>query len=279
MLPNLFIAGVQKSGTTALHHLLNQHPDVFFPRAPQELHFFDVEENFRKGIEWYEAHFSGWRNQRIVAQTSPLYFFEEAVPARIHAVIPQARFIVILRNPIDRAYSHYWHEVKHGAETLPFEEALAREPERINQGFDSRRHFSYFSRGEYAVQFARLLRLFPRNQLLALRFDDLVQDVDEIFRSCASFLEIPLEGFAQARQRHAVRNTARMPRSRTIHDVSRRLGKKFPSVGNLMARLNLRPVKYPEIRSETRRLLQQRFAGDISQTAALTGLDLRSWLQ
>lgn len=279
MLPNAFIAGVQKSGTTTLHHLLDLHPDVFFPRAPQEIHFFDVEENFRKGIEWYEKHFRGWKGQRIVAQTSPLYFFEPAVPARIHAVVPQARFIVILRNPVDRAYSHYWHEVKHGAETLPFEEALDREPKRIQDGFYGRRHFSYVSRGEYATQFARFLTFFPKERFLALRFEDLVRDVDEIFRRCADFLEIPLEGFAQAKQQHGVRNTARMPRSRTVHALGRKLGKIFPVVENVMARLNLKPTKYPEMRRETRRLLQQRLEGDILQTASLTGLDLRSWLK
>lgn len=279
MLPNLFIIGVQKSGTTALHHLLNQHPDVFFPRAPQELHFFDVEENLCKGLAWYEKHFIDWKGQRIIGQTSPLYFFEPAVPARIHAVIPKARFIVILRNPIDRAYSHYWHEVKHGAETLPFEEALNRESERIQVGFEGRRHFSYVSRGEYSTQIARYLALFPREQLLALRFEDLVHNVAEIFRRCANFLEIPLEGFAQARQRHGVRNAAQMPRSRVVHDLGRRLGKIFPAVGNAIVRLNLSPRKYPEMQSETRRSLQRRLERDILQTASLTGLDLRSWLE
>ncbi len=279
MLPNVFIAGVQKSGTTTLHHLLSQHPDIFFPDSPQEIHFFDVDENFRRGLEWFEALFRDWNGQRIIGQTSPLYFFEPSVPARIHAVLPHARFIVILRNPVDRAYSHYWHELKHGAESLQFEDAIACERERMSLGFHQRRHFSYTSRGEYATQFSRFLDYFPRESILALRFEDLVRNVDELLKQCSSFLGIPMDGFSQAKQHHGVKNTARMPRNRVIHNLGRRLGRMLPAVGNLIVRSNLKPTTYPQMRLETRRMLQQRFSGEILTTASLTGLDLSSWLE
>jgi hypothetical protein len=241
VLPNTFIAGVQKCGTTALHHILTQHPDIFIPRAPQEIHFFDVDENFRKGIEWYESLFREWNGQRIIAQTSPLYLFEPVVPSRIHAAIPDARFIVILRNPVDRAYSHYWHEVKHGAEALSFEAALDKESERIREGFEGRRHFS---------------------------------DV-----GCADFLQVSLEGFAEARQTHGVRNPARLPRSRLAHTLARALTKVSPRIGNAINRVNLKPAQYAPMNNATRQLLQRRLEDEVRQTASLTGLDLGAWLR
>jgi hypothetical protein len=277
VLPDTFIAGVQKCGTTTLHHMLARHPEIFFPRAPQEIHFFDVDENFRKGLDWYAGLFRGWKGQRVVAQTSPLYFFEPAVPARIHEAIPHARFILILRNPVDRAYSHYWHEVKHGAETLSFEEALSREPDRIRKGFEGRRHYSYFSRGEYATQFARYLEYFPRERFLALRFEDLAENVEEILRRCAEFLGVPLVGFSESRRMHSVRNTARMPRSRLAHSFGRKVGTTLPWLGSAIARLNLKPTKYPAMSPETRRRLAQSFENEIRKTAVVTGLDLTAW--
>jgi sulfotransferase family protein len=278
VLPNTFIAGAQKCGTTTLHYLLSKHPDIFFPQAPQEIHFFDVEDNFRKGLEWYAGHFSGWNGQRIVAQTSPLYFFEPSVPVRIREVVPHARFILILRNPVDRAYSHYWHEVKHGAEKLSFEDALDREHERIRNGFEGRRHFSYVSRGQYATQFLRYLEYFPRGNILALRFEDLTQNAGELLRRCAEFLEVPLEGFSKVSRQQSFINSARMPRSRLVHSIGRKLGRRFPRLGSAVARLNLKPTRYPTMRSETRQSLQRRFKEDILRTSSLTGLDLSAWL-
>ena len=279
MLPNTFIAGVQKCGTTALHYMLAQHPDIFFPRAPQEIHFFDLDGNFRKGIEWYESLFREWNGQRIVAQTSPLYLFEPSVSSRIHAVIPDASFIVILRNPVDRAYSHYWHEVKHGAETLSFEAALDKESERIREGFEGRRHFSYVGRGEYATQLSRYFHLFPREQFLVLRFEDLAQNPDHLLGRCADFLQVSLEGFAEARQTHGVRNSARLPRSRLAHTLARALTKWSPRIGNAVNRVNLKPTQYAPMQSATRQLLQRRLEDEVRRTASLTGLDLGAWLR
>jgi hypothetical protein len=278
MLPNTFIIGVQKSGTTALHHLLSEHPDVFFPKAPQEIHFFDVEKNFKKGIEWYESLFRDWSGQKVIAQTSPLYFFEPHVPARIRQLAPDGRLIVILRNPVDRAYSHYWHAVKHGVEKLPFHAALEQESQRLLEGFQNRRNFSYLSRGEYSTQFERFLVHFPREQILPLRFDDLISDVDELCARCARFLSISPAGFVQERGAGKIRNAARMPRSRLLQSIARGVGKLAPAAGQLIARRNLKAIQYPPMSVETRRGLQDRFRTEILRTSELTGLDLKAWL-
>jgi hypothetical protein len=279
VLPNTFIIGAQKSGTTALHRLLAAHPDVYFPAAPQEIHFFDLDENFLKGIAWYEALFRDWGGQRIVAQTSPLYFFQAAVPGRMRQLVPEAKLIVILRNPVDRAYSHYWHSVKHGVETLTFEEAIQQESRRMQEGLESRRNFSYLSRGRYAEQFRRFLENYPAQRILPLRFDDLAGDLQSLFARCSDFLGIPAHGFSSLRKERAVRNAARMPRSRAVQAVSKRIGRRLPWLQRRIDKFNLAPAPYPPMKPETRRLLQAYFREEVREIAALTGLGLAHWME
>jgi hypothetical protein len=278
MLPSTFIIGVQKCGTTTLHHLLSRHPDVFFPSRPQEIHFFDVEENFRKGLGWYESLFSAWAGQKVVAQTSPLYIFEPRVPERIAAVVPEARLVVIFRNPVDRAYSHYWHSVKHGLESKTFERAIELEDMRLNQGFEARRQYSYLRRGAYAEQFSRYLRFFARDQILALRLEDLSANADQVLDRCAHFLSIARDRFAPGADGQGARNPARMPRSRTVQRLAGQLGRVSPAAGSLISRLNMRTSPYPPMRAETREKLRRYYEQDIRETETLTGLDLRHWL-
>lgn len=279
MLPNTFIIGAQKSGTTALHRMLAAHPDVFFPRAPQEIHFFDLDENFLKGLDWYEQFFREWSGQRIVAQTSPLYFFLPEVPSRIRQIVPDAKLIVILRDPVDRAYSHYWHAVKHGVEMLTFEDAIKQEPQRMQGSFASRRNFSYLSRGRYSEQYLRYLEHFPADNILALRFSDLANDLDATFRRCSDFLEIPLTGFATLHRDRSVQNAARMPRSRAVQSISKRIGRSVPWLQRRIDKFNLAPAPYPPMRPETRRLLQAYFESEAREMAQLTGLNLAPWIE
>ena len=91
IIPNLFIGGAQKSGTTSLHYLLKTHPDIFIPETPQEIHFFDIDQNYTRGLDWYARFFSLWQNEPIIAQTSPLYLFEPTVPIRIKEVAPPGK--------------------------------------------------------------------------------------------------------------------------------------------------------------------------------------------
>ncbi|HUE84637.1 MAG TPA: sulfotransferase [Vicinamibacterales bacterium] len=127
-LPTFLIGGAQKSGTTTLHHYLSAHPDIFIPRRPQELHFFDFDPNYVRGVHWYASHFtSATPAHRAIGQTSPLYLYAPDAPERIAALLPDVKLIFIRRNPVDRAFSHYWHAIKKGRKTLDFETALAME--------------------------------------------------------------------------------------------------------------------------------------------------------
>jgi len=183
-LPDAMIIGAMKSGTSSLHYYLTQHPQVIAPLR-KEVHYFDL--NFGRGEAWYRANFGRAGQGGVNIDSSPYYLFHPQVPQRAHDLVPDAKLIVLLRDPVRRAYSHYWHERDKGREPLSFEDAIAAEPERIERDHErlargeierseAHQYFSYLARGRYAEQLERWLRVYPREQLLVLRFEDLVQD-------------------------------------------------------------------------------------------------------
>jgi hypothetical protein len=205
-LPDFIIIGAQKCGTSFLYRLLVQHPCVK-PAFAKEVHYFDL--NFREGDSWYRSYFPlQMRNGRkyITGEASPYYLFHPHVPRRASAVVPDAKLIVLLRNPADRAYSHYQHQVKRvtaGArETLTFEEAIEAE-ERILSGEVSKmlqnedyksfshRSRSYLSRGIYIDQLLLWSSFFHRKQMLILKSEDLFKDTTNTLEGVLDFLEIP----------------------------------------------------------------------------------------
>ena len=128
VLPQAVILGAQKSGTSSLHYYLVQHPGVVAPLR-KEVHYFDL--NLARGEAWYRAHFGLDGEPGVSIDSSPYYLYHPVVPARLHALLPGARLIVLLRDPVRRAYSHYWHERDKGRESLAFEDAVAAEAERL----------------------------------------------------------------------------------------------------------------------------------------------------
>lgn len=276
-LPNLFVAGAQKSGTTALHGFLASHPEIHFPNGTQEIHFFDVDDNFARGIGWYERFFDGWQGERYVAQTSPLYMYVPAAPGRIAALAPDARFVFILRNPIDRAYSHYWHEVRYGWETLPFAEALACEEGRLARGFDARRHFSYVGRGRYAHQITRYLDHFPRERIHIEISEGFARDPVSAGRRCARFLGLDAAGFDGAEAAGLRRNQAMLPRWLRLQRWGRRLHDRAPRLYAALELVNVRRAAYPPLEPSIRVQLAERLRDDVAALTALCGLDPSCW--
>lgn len=205
-LPDFVIIGAQKGGTTFLYQLLAQHPHVK-PAFLKEVHYFDL--NFERGENWYRSQFpSQLRKDRkyVTGEASPYYLFHPHAPRRAAEVIPEAKLIVLLRNPVDRAYSHYNHQVKRvkgaGHETLTFEGAIEAEEERLDgelekllhdEHYDSfnYRRYSYLSRGAYVDQLFAWSGFFDRSQMLVLRSEDLFDGTREALKSILDFLEIP----------------------------------------------------------------------------------------
>jgi hypothetical protein len=205
-LPDFVIIGAQKCGTTFLYQLLVQHPQVK-PAFAKEIHYFDL--NFRKGDNWYRSYFPlQMRNGRkyITGEASPYYLFHPHAPRRASAIVPDAKLIVLLRNPVDRAYSHYQHQVKHvegeARETLTFEEAIEAE-ERIlpgevrkmiqDENYESMSHRtrSYLRRGIYIDQLLVWSSFFQRKQMLILKSEELFNGTTNALEGVLDFLEIP----------------------------------------------------------------------------------------
>ena len=278
VLPNAFVGGAQKSGTTTLHRLLETHPQIFFPKRPQEIHFFDLESAYRRGLGWYQGLFADWRGERVIAQTSPLYLYHPRVAERIAAVAPGARFLFLLRNPVDRAYSHYWHERRYGWESLPFEQALAAEPERLRGGEEARRHYSYLDRGRYAHQLARYLDRFPREQILVLLYDQLTADLAGLGARAAAFLGVDPASLVLPPSGEARRhNPAHLPRWPALQRATRGLREPLPRLAWLVDRLNLVEARYPPMKPETRERLAADFASEAEALKRLVGLETGHW--
>ena len=205
VLPDFIILGAQKAGTTTIYDNLVKHPAVH-PCDIKEVHFFDT--NFRKGEDWYRGHFATAPEKRravengqawLTGEGSPYYLFHPLAPERVKLISPASRLIVILRDPVSRAYSHYQHEVRKGREPLTFEEAirdedsrLSGESERIIAGAGSfaHQHYSYKARGCYARQLEAWFRQFPREQFHIMESGQLNRDFPGSFRQLHQFLGI-----------------------------------------------------------------------------------------
>jgi Sulfotransferase domain len=197
-LPDFLVLGAQKAGTTALYEYLRRHPQISGP-SWKEVSFFD--RHWARGESWYRGNFPNVARARgkHVGEASPSYVFHPLAPQRVEEVVPEARLIVLVRNPVDRALSQYNHEVALGREPLPFEEALDAEEERL-RGEQERmaadpRYFSrewwshtYKARGRYAEQLERWLAVFPCEQLLILPSDDLGSDPARAHAQVLEFL-------------------------------------------------------------------------------------------
>lgn len=204
-LPDFIIIGAQKAGTTSLHHYLNQHFLLRPPFTNKEVHFFDggvnpAVDNFAKGELWYRSHFPlkfDLKHNEKVFEKSPEYLFNPHVPQRIVTLIPNVKLIVVLRDPIERAISHYFHEVRLGHESLPLMEALLREDERLEHAIATRNykdfhilHHSYKTRGLYHEQLKRYLKYFSRDNILVLESQSLFDHPEQVIRRVCAFVGV-----------------------------------------------------------------------------------------
>lgn len=204
-LPSFLIIGAQKAGTTFLFGLLRNHSRIKAPNK-KELHFFDTAR-WHEGMEFYAEQFPALGENSVTGEASPYYMFCPRVAQRVAGTLPQAKLIVLLRNPVDRAYSDYRHKVRSGNEELGFEAAIEAEPARIagerekmlaNDRYYSRalRRYSYLSRGVYVDQLREWHEHFDPGQMLVLNSEDLYEDPQGVSAKVLDSLDLPREPLA-----------------------------------------------------------------------------------
>jgi hypothetical protein len=201
--PDFVIIGTQRGGTTSLYRYLSQHPDIG-SALRKEVHFFD--RYYEKGMDWYLAHFPMSGEVPVVGEASPYYLFHPDVPDRVRGVLPHAKFIVLLRNPVDRAYSHYSMNVGKGFESLSFEDAIHQERERLSCSDDpasiSWQYYSYIERGVYVDQLKRWMSVFPREQFLVIKSEDFYKDPERVLCQTLAYVGLEPWGPANFRVHH-----------------------------------------------------------------------------
>ena len=202
--PDFIIIGGMKCGSTALYAYLVEHPQIL-EASQKEVHFFD-HPRYLRGLKWYRKHFplkSQLRfNKAITGEASPSYIFHPTVAQRIHDHLPAVKLIAVLRNPVDRAFSHYQHTKRKGFEEYSFKEAIAAEPSRLageeskllsDPTYHSHPYpaYSYRERGLYWKQLERYYTLFDRDQICILQSEALFADPQRSVSKVFTFLGLP----------------------------------------------------------------------------------------
>jgi Sulfotransferase domain len=234
MLPGFLIVGGQRCGTTSMYRALSQHPVVLKAVLHKGVHYFD--ENYGRGIGWYQAHFplrahARWSGRSAAAagvtfESSPYYMFHPLAAQRICRDLPGVKLLVLIRDPVERAYSAHAHELGRGYETEPFERALELEPARLQGEAErmaadpaylsySHQHHAYRARGQYVEQLERLEQSFGRDRIHVVDSSAFWADPKPYFDAAQDFLGLPHCGDI-AFDRHNAR--PRAPMSETLRN-------------------------------------------------------------
>ncbi|MFA6204148.1 MAG: sulfotransferase domain-containing protein [Gallionella sp.] len=295
---DFLILGAQKSGTTSLHDWLIQHADIRLP-ALKETHFFSHQSRFEKGMDWYLAQFPvDFRKCTLTGEIDPEYLYIESAVEKIKQLTDANKFIVVLRHPLQRAYSHYLMTVRRGFEDLPFDRAIEAEKERLSQ-FDNAfaiDHQSYISRSLYSKQISRYFSVFPEGEFLFIKFDDLIDKErgSEVYQRICEFIGTAHDLSQVDRSKSS--NQASSPRWEWIKNLIYRKGQRsllrkvvrgFISddaklkLFMFIDRLNQKNLKKYEITPIGNYRLDAKIVSelleDIDETERLTGLSLQQW--
>jgi len=302
-LPDFLMVGAMKSGTSTLHRVLADHPDIFLP--DREVYFFDIDDieqhrdflgvskggweffdyeaNLDRYLEWYRALFSEARPDQRVGERSTTYLPSRKAPGRIARLLPDARILVVLRDPVKRAYSHYWHLVRVGTTNQTFEDAIRTGPLHLIQ------------RGLYREQLESYHQHFPADQIRVVVFEKLVRDMAAEVASVCRFLEV--DPPATPPTADGVReNAARVPSSLAFQlmlnrvlggnttarygqaDLPERSAGKAPPLASRLrrqiSRVNLRSRRYPAMPPDAREFLERYYRQENRGLSGFAGCDL-----
>lgn len=302
-LPDFFVVGVPKGGTTALHGLLAQHPGIYLsPVKEPKFYLCDggpPPRSTQRGPgdahsaqEWmwrrsdYEALFDAAPPGVPRGESTPFYLYDRSAHARMAADVPDAKIIAVLRDPVERAYSNWNHLRSDGLETIPhFLDALAVEDERVERGWAPFWHYRRL--GRYAEQLGSLFTHFARDQVLLLRYRELVEDPRATMNRVDAFLGVLPHEARMARVENVhpfVGDTRRVRRLGRLVRAGAAVGAHLPPQAwrgveaRLLASLHRKGVRRPRLSPESRSVALDGLADDIRALEVLTGESYADWL-
>lgn len=268
MNPKFIIGGIMKSGTTFLTNLLINHPKIHIIKRDMAHAYFDDDRVFKNGAAWYKSLFKETEEldpSIVVGQTSADCAFNPDSVKRIMDFNPNTKLIFVLRHPIDRAYSLYWHQYGMGREFRRFEQAIEKEPQLIKKSYYNFKNYSYLERSRYKSQFEDILQQVPRENILLLDFESLVKETKDSINVVLDFLEVSrVKDIEDLNYSKLPRNPALIPTSHFIVQVSaalQRIG--LVPVGRRLVNWFRVEVKPPKMNAETRARLVKELDGDI----------------
>ncbi len=288
---DFFIVGAQKAGTTSLDRYLDEHPEIFLPKM-KEIEYFITDSYYNQGIRYLNPFYQDIANQKIIGMSAVQLIFLDYVPKRIHDYNPDAKIIMMFRNPIDRAYSAFWYAKRMGREPLvSFEKALEREENKKIHGFYPSLDLTYLKHGYYAEQLKYFLKYFPKDKIYILLLDDIKKDKNFIYPLLAWLGVNPEKGNLNTEKVH---NESAMPKyiwlSRMIKSPDSTLKKiyryimpfKFRTfvqrhITDQLIENTLVPFKYPPMNKKTRGKLYEHFKTHNERLSKMLGKDLSSW--
>lgn len=295
-----------KSATSSVHHILADHEDIFIPDP--ELHFFcmddvvqhpdfhteegrevDYKSDFRQNLEWYRSFFEEAESSQLIGEDSTVYLASPKAPSRVKELLPEVKLVFMLRNPIDRTYSHYWHRVRSGRAVHKFEQELEYGTSTL------------YLRSFYKRQLDRYFRLFSRDQVKVILFERFVENTQDVVEDLCSFLGLSRSVDVSKVERHV--NASSVPRSHRLQlavnyavqelDFWERYAAHLPGkekdktlsafdrlLRGVLLRIqqhNLQEGNYPPMASATREKLGALYARENRGLDTLLGRDLGRW--
>jgi hypothetical protein len=293
-MPNFLIIGAEKAGTSSLHYYLGQHPQIFMCPVKEPRFFFpEFYTTYCKGprkgdrnsaitLQAYKDLFVNVSSEIAIGESSPQYLYAPKAPEKIKYYIPEVKMIVILRNPVERAFSAFCYQVRDGYENLSFEQALQEEPNRIR--YQWRPIWYYQKLGFYHSQLSRYFKLFAKDQIRIYLYEDFDTNSNLIVSDIFKFLEVDYD-FCPTLTR---KNVSYIPKSRSIYSLFNKdnpiksafkplLSSKFRKQLKIyLEKFNHEPK--PSLLPETRKKLNMLFRQDILQLQDLIRIDLSRWL-
>ena len=295
LLPTFIIAGAPKCGTTALWNYLKEHPKVCMSRIKEPRFFSQIQGEldkgkmgsgplrpgyFNRGLKWYESLFDSCQQSKVRGEASTYYFSAIDSAALIKSLIPEVRLIFLLRDPVERLYSHYWQEYKLGLKLPSFEDMVQNNHPR----------FQYYSHvSSYKINLERFYLEFPKNQVLLLLNEDLKKNPQEIFQQVCQFLGLDDNYFPTSLGKKFNQQT--LPKNQLLEQIITTISSKDiivervphsirPYLGKIkrtISKVNSIKNDYPPLKISLRNQLVNRFEADIAFVEECLFKNLSFW--